>query len=144
MPLDAGRRHRPPVHLMARRERLGRLLRSGGDRLRRKLQGDRDVPDRATVRFGDVSGEVPGGISLLAAASKLDVDLDHFCGGQASCGTCRVEVVAGAEHLGDRRGPETMTLGQRADDGDRLACQARVLGDVHVRIPDFFLSGTPQ
>jgi len=136
--------HKPPDSVMARRDRLRGLLRAGGDRLKSKLARELPVPESATVSFGEVTGEVPGGISLLAAAAHLDVDLDHFCGGQASCGTCRVQIVRGADKLSSRRGPESMTLGQRADSGDRLACQARVLGDVVVQIPAFFLaSGKP-
>lgn len=84
-------------------------------------------------------GEVPGGVSLLAAAMKLGVDLSHYCGGMCSCGTCRIEVVQGADNLSLPRGNESMVLGAEASErGFRLACQARVLGPVVIRVPAWF------
>ncbi|MEK7269182.1 MAG: 2Fe-2S iron-sulfur cluster-binding protein, partial [Nitrospirota bacterium] len=38
------------------------------------------------------SGEVPENLTLLEAAELLGAPLDHDCGGNASCTTCRVEV----------------------------------------------------
>jgi 2Fe-2S ferredoxin len=82
---------------------------------------------------------VPGGTTILAAAASGGVDLDHYCGGMASCGTCKVEIVAGAESLLAAEGREQMVLGaQSSAAGLRLACQARVVGPVTVRIPRWF------
>lgn len=70
---------------------------------------------------------------------QLGLDLSHYCGGTCSCGTCRVEILLGAEHLSSPRGNETMVLGaEHLLAGDRLACQARVLGPVVVRVPEWF------
>ncbi len=93
------------------------------------------------VRFqGAAAGRFPAGTTLLEAARSLGVDLDHYCGGNCSCGTCRVEVVRGGEHLARMRSSEAMVLGHEAvRAGDRLACQARVLGPVEVRVPAFFM-----
>ena len=54
---------------------------------------------------------VPTGTTLLAVARKAKIDLDHYCGGQCSCGTCRVNVPAGAENLSHMSGMEEMVLG---------------------------------
>ncbi|MFT5680739.1 MAG: ferredoxin [Myxococcota bacterium] len=82
---------------------------------------------------------VPGGTTILAGAGVAGVDLDHYCGGMASCGTCKVTVVTGAENLMDADGREQMVLGsQSTAAGHRLACQARVVGPVTVRIPRWF------
>lgn len=91
------------------------------------------------VRFGAQVVRVTRGTTLLDAARTGDVDLRHYCGGNCSCGTCRVEVVSGARSLSRRQGMEEMVLGaDAASRGDRLACQAQILGDVEVRIPRWF------
>jgi len=82
---------------------------------------------------------VPPGTTLLEAALEVALSLDHFCGGNCSCGTCRVEVIQGDGFLSHPRPDEALVLGPVAlDAGDRLACQAQVRGPVEVRIPPFF------
>ncbi len=78
------------------------------------------------------------GESILQLALRLDLDLDHFCGGRCSCGTCRVVIAAGGEYLSRPDGREQAVLGVALDRGDRLACQAIVRGPVEVHIPEFF------
>jgi len=88
------------------------------------------------VRFGHSEGAGRVGDTLLATARSLAVDLDSFCGGRCSCGTCRVLVVAGP--LSDISLNEEVVLGAAAvDKGYRLACQAALLGDVSVEVPEF-------
>lgn len=91
------------------------------------------------VRFGATAVRVARGTTLLEAAEAGRVDLRHYCGGNSSCGTCRVVIVSGHRNLSRREGMEEMALG--ADNvarGDRLACQAQVLGEVAVEIPEWF------
>ena len=40
-------------------------------------------------------GPCPEGGTLLDAARSLGVDLASVCGGNGSCGRCRVQIVAG-------------------------------------------------
>jgi 2Fe-2S ferredoxin len=76
----------------------------------------------------------------LEAAVLLELDLDHYCGGNCSCGSCRIKVVSGKKNLSRPRPDEQMVLGPDAEEkGDRLACQARVQGPVSIKIPDFFM-----
>ena len=91
-------------------------------------------------------GEVPAGETLLSAARRLGVDVDSACGGRAICGRCQVRIQTGrfdkegidssTEHIS----PETEAE-KRYDrlrglrPGHRLACQARLLGDVVVDVP---------
>lgn len=98
------------------------------------------IPTAAvTVRFGAVESAVARGHSLLEAAQAADVDLRSYCGGNCSCGTCRVEVLRGGNHLSPMHGNEAFVLGAEAvGRGDRLACQAQALGDVEVRVPEWF------
>jgi 2Fe-2S ferredoxin len=62
------------------------------------------------------------------------------CGGEGRCSTCALNVVNGAENLTEMGRSERKTieaeLGASAlARGVRLACQARVLGDVEVLKP---------
>jgi len=92
-----------------------------------------------TVRFGDAAVVAERGATLLEIAMANAVDLRSYCGGNCSCGTCRIEVVEGGRNLSRQQGMEEMVLGEdHVSHGDRLACQAQVLGDVRVRIPEFF------
>lgn len=89
------------------------------------------------VRLGDVVGEVPFGSSILEACALLNVDLEHCCGGEATCGTCRVTVRSGARCLSRVEPREGGTLEAfKETPEDRLGCQAKILGPVSVEIPD--------
>lgn len=82
---------------------------------------------------------VPDGTTILVAARSADVDISHYCGGMASCGTCRIVVREGAENLSPIQPREHMVLGhESASAGDRLACQARIRGPVSVKVPRWF------
>ena len=84
------------------------------------------------------SGTVPRNTTLLDAAKKLGFPLNHDCGGNASCTTCRVEVQSGAEHLSEIDFEEQDLLDREAlsEPWHRLGCQAKVLGDVVVKVPE--------
>lgn len=84
------------------------------------------------------SGEVEVNTTLLDAAKALGFSLNHDCGGNASCTTCRVEVQMGQEHLSEIDFDEQDLLDREAlsKPWHRLGCQARVLGDVIVRVPE--------
>ena len=83
------------------------------------------------------SGDVPENTSLLEAAEALGFPLPHDCGGNASCTTCRVEVEHGQENLTEIDFDEQDLLDREnlTQAFHRLGCQARVTGDVVVRVP---------
>ena len=91
-----------------------------------------------TVRFGSRdAGPGKVGQTLLEAAKAQRVDIDSFCGGRCSCGTCRVKVLHGKLVPMDLN--EEVVLGAASvKKGYRLACQARLQGDVEVEVPEFF------
>ena len=84
------------------------------------------------------SGEVSADMSLLEGAEQLGFPLDHDCGGNASCTTCRVDVIAGLENLSEIDFEEQDLLDREAftEPYRRLGCQARVMGDVIVQVPE--------
>jgi len=76
----------------------------------------------------DVQGRY--GLSVLEIGLLNDVPHAHVCSGRGRCGTCRVRVDAGAQALSPIGEQESSTLERvQAAPGDRLACQARVLGN---------------
>ena len=77
-------------------------------------------------------------MSLLEAADELGFSLNHDCGGNASCTTCRVDVIMGGENLSEIDFDEQDLLDREAltEPYHRLGCQARILGDVMVQVPE--------
>ncbi|GAB7386252.1 hypothetical protein BSNK01_00870 [Bacillaceae bacterium] len=92
----------------------------------------------AKVTFAPEEKVVPvkAGSTILEAAMKGRVALAHKCGGRASCTTCKV-IVDPRAAVSLANGKEKSKLGSdRVAQGYRLACQARVYGDVVVTIPE--------
>ncbi len=121
---------------------MARILLRGGKAAIRAVsrRPTEDPAEEALVTFrGQEAVSVEPGTTILAAAIAQDLDIDHFCGGNCSCGTCRVEIMGGHRSLSKPQAAEEMVLGAVAlAAGDRLACQARLEGEVEVVIPRFF------
>lgn len=117
------------------------------DRVIRKPRADEVAAPRRTFRLrapkapvhvvfaGRGEGTVEHGTTILEAATILGVDINHYCGGNCSCGTCRVRVVRGDENLSKRRSNEQMVLGGAQPSGWRLACQTRLFGPAEIHVP---------
>jgi len=80
----------------------------------------------ATVDFPDGDD-----VNLLRIAIRNDCGVPFRCA-SGNCGTDRVRVDEGAEHLSPPRRRERERLGDLLDQGWRLACQTYVAGDVTV------------
>ncbi|PIR48966.1 hypothetical protein COU80_00960 [Candidatus Peregrinibacteria bacterium CG10_big_fil_rev_8_21_14_0_10_55_24] len=74
------------------------------------------------------------GQTVLEAALEHGIPMEHACGGNGFCTTCRCKVHKGAENLSPRNDREQM-MGVTADP-DRLGCQAKILGDVEVEVTE--------
>ena len=76
--------------------------------------------------------ECNAGDNLLELARRSNVAIDAPCGGNGSCGKCKVQLLDGqlespkSRHLSD----------EEYEQGWRLSCCARVLSDVTVLVPD--------
>lgn len=68
------------------------------------------------------SAEAKPNETLLDVARRAGAPIGNSCGGIGICNRCRVRVLEGAEHL-------TPPTRFERDPGQRLACQAVVLGD---------------
>ncbi len=100
-------------------------------------------------------GQVPHGISVRAAARSLGVDIESICAENSTCGKCKVLIEEGTferygitssrEHLSPPNTEEACYFADRQDQlkergwqpGQvRLACQAKVQGDLLVEVPE--------
>jgi len=76
------------------------------------------------------------GESILEAGLREEVDIPHSCGGNGTCGTCRVWVVEGLDRLPPRNDVEQ----EMADDRqfkpqERLCCQNYPVEGMVLQIP---------
>ena len=79
-----------------------------------------------------VTVECNAGDNLLALARRANVAIDAPCSGNGSCGKCRVKLLQG-----ELESPRTRHISQEEyDEGWRLSCNAKVMGDVTVFVPD--------
>jgi uncharacterized 2Fe-2S/4Fe-4S cluster protein (DUF4445 family) len=86
-----------------------------------------------SVRFLPYNTEVQveDGTTILDAAFRAGVEINSVCGGKGVCGRCKVLVE------GDVKCPGTDKLTKAEKDrGYRLACLAKVSGDLVVLVPD--------
>jgi ferredoxin len=80
--------------------------------------------------------EVQTGTSFLDFCQTHDAPHDFGCT-VGSCGTCRLEIVEGADHVNPVTDEERETLEMCTDlPGARLGCQLLILGDVAIRPVD--------
>jgi ferredoxin len=80
--------------------------------------------------------EVAAGTTILVSAIQNGLQLRHDCT-EAICGTDRVKILSGGELLSEKAENEELTLEMmNAAPEDRLACVARILGDVTVELPE--------
>jgi uncharacterized 2Fe-2S/4Fe-4S cluster protein (DUF4445 family) len=88
---------------------------------------------KSKIRFlpMGVEVDVDRGMNLLDAASEAGVDINSSCGGKGTCHKCKV-LVEGAFEAQSSEGIDARSL----EEGYRLACQTRALGDLSVFVPE--------
>jgi len=76
------------------------------------------------------------GKTILQAAKQGNIALRHKCGGNASCGTCKV-YIPNQDNLSSPQPIESRRLGdEEIEKNMRLSCQTIVYGTVEVNIPE--------
>jgi ferredoxin, 2Fe-2S len=74
--------------------------------------------------------------TLLEHFQDHGIDWMHACGAKGRCTTCKALIIRGAGNLTRRTGPESKYHLQGAlRANERLACQAKVAGDVCIAAP---------
>lgn len=81
----------------------------------------------------DVQVCADAGENLLAVARRAGVALNVPCSGNGSCGKCRVRVASGELNAAKSFYISDVDY----DEGWRLACTARLIGDVAVELEAF-------
>jgi ferredoxin, 2Fe-2S len=79
---------------------------------------------------------VAAGTTILVSAVQNGLQLRHDCT-EAICGTDRVKILSGKDQLSAKNENEELTLEMmNAGPDERLACVARIVGDVTVEVPE--------
>jgi ferredoxin len=87
------------------------------------------------VRFipSGLAVDAPPGITLLDATIAAGLPIARSCGAEGVCAKCALLVVEGGEHLSPEAADETrIKRRNRIDAALRLACRAKIRGDVAV------------
>ncbi|MBO7188916.1 MAG: NADH:ubiquinone reductase (Na(+)-transporting) subunit F, partial [Tidjanibacter sp.] len=86
------------------------------------------------INGGDTVLEVESGNSLLNTLASQGIHLPSACGGQGSCGMCKVQVLSGGGEIL----PTEVGIFTRKQQKDhwRLGCQVKVKEDMAVKIPE--------
>ena len=95
-----------------------------------------------TFQPGDKKVYVLAGTRLQEAATAADLVLDAPCGGEGTCGKCRVVVSEGAAPPTDEE--RNLLTEEELHAGCRLACQATVDGPMSVLVPGTSLVNRPH
>lgn len=79
----------------------------------------------------DVVIDAPSGTRLLDAVVAAGLPIARSCGADGICGKCALHILAGADALSRETPDEArIKLRNRVAAEQRLACRARILGDV--------------
>ena len=79
------------------------------------------------------------GVSILEACASHGILLPSACGGRGFCGRCVVQVIAG-ELSAPTPTEDNKILAEDHAKGLRLACQARIQGDIEIRLDPAILA----
>lgn len=76
------------------------------------------------------------GENIYDVALRSGVDMRAICGGKGQCRRCQIELDATENHLGDLSPTEKRAIRDGdLPEGRRLACRAKICGDVIIEIP---------
>ncbi len=100
------------------------------------------MPLTVTIKPAGLTVACTRGTSLLEVIRRAGIPLLSSCGGNGTCGRCRVRILSGSIH---QPSAEEIKHIPDADlsDGYRLACQVRIAGDTTVDIPSLPLFFQP-
>ncbi len=90
------------------------------------------------INDGSKTLELQGGVTLLSALAEQKIFIPSACGGKATCGLCKLQVLEGAEAILPTEEPY-LNPEERATNV-RLSCQVKIKRDLRILIPEeFFL-----
>lgn len=83
---------------------------------------------------GDKQLNVDQGSSIMATLNENGIYLPSACGGKASCGQCKLQVLSGGGDILDSERPHFTR--KQIKENWRLGCQCKVKGDMSVKVPE--------
>ena len=83
---------------------------------------------------GDKQLNVDQGSSIMAMLNENGIYLPSACGGKASCGQCKLQVLSGGGEILDSERPHFTR--KQIKENWRLGCQCKVKGDMSVKVPE--------
>ena len=83
---------------------------------------------------GDKQLNVDQGSSIMATLNENGIYLPSACGGKASCGQCKLQVLSGGGEILDSERPHFTR--KQIKENCRLGCQCKVKGDMSVKVPE--------
>ncbi|NLD34040.1 MAG: 2Fe-2S iron-sulfur cluster binding domain-containing protein [Clostridiales bacterium] len=86
------------------------------------------------INQGQKKLSVQGGSSLLSTLAAEKIFIPSACGGKATCGLCKVQVLEGAGPLLPTEEPYISQ--QEREEHMRLSCQIKVKGNMRLMIPE--------
>lgn len=85
---------------------------------------------------GEQNVDASHGETILAAGLRGKVQIPHSCGGNGTCGTCRVWVIEGLDQLPQRNEVEQEMADDRMfSENERLCCQNYAVSGLVLKIP---------
>lgn len=81
--------------------------------------------------------DVNQGSSLMLTLNESGIYLPSACGGKASCGQCKVQVLEGGGEILDSERPHFSR--KQINEHWRLGCQCKVKGDLKIKVPESIL-----
>lgn len=80
-------------------------------------------------------GEVSEGKIILEASRELGIEIESLCGGERSCGKCKIKLLEGNLSPFTDEEAKFITEAERSQ-GYRLACATQIAGDVTILVPE--------
>ena len=80
-------------------------------------------------------GEIQEGKTILEASRELGVEIESLCGGEKTCGKCKVKLLEGKVSPFTQEEAQFISESARLE-GYRLSCSARIHGNVLVFVPE--------
>jgi len=90
---------------------------------------------RITFQRSGRSVFVLPGTKIIEAAGRAGININTPCGGQGTCGKCRIQITSEAKEAPSQPEEDAFSL-EELQQGWRLACQTSASGDMTVYIPD--------
>jgi len=100
------------------------------------------IADRTIGNYGEVKltinddkeFTVEGGSSLLSTLTAEKIFIPSACGGKATCGYCKVQILEGGGPVLATEAP--FLSAEELADNVRLSCQCKVKQDIRIQIPE--------